>query len=424
MIRIPMAAFLAAILALVAAGSFAGAQAASESVASQSGGVTAAATDDTYSDPTYFPIRGNTTTGCVKSNCPGPHHGVWAIDIYGNFGDGIYPMGNGIAHVGGIDNTCSTLGGDRHGTWVYVDHGGGLVSRYHHLRKITISDGQKVTTSTQIGEMGSTGDTCPAKVAYLHLDILKVEGDQEIRQELPQMSACHQDRLVRYPEALGYKGWDDVAVGLPMSNTGDQCVPQASRASAPANVSMQVQKSLQDILISWSSPPVGASLVHKYAISYNKWKSGKGIWGQDQYFYTPAPASSYQLTGLKRGSKYKVKLWGVDGGGATLAATQELVMAEVPAPPRIIKAGKTGTRTLSFRWAGVDKRGSKLKGYSVGVKQLSGKGKRLEKWKDIPLSKRGSTWKKLKSRTRYALMVRGINGAGYGEIGTVTSRTD
>ena len=44
-----------------------------------------------------------------------------------------------------------------YGNIIYVDHGGGVVTRYAHLRKIETTKGAAVSAGDQIGQVGSTG---------------------------------------------------------------------------------------------------------------------------------------------------------------------------------------------------------------------------------------------------------------------------
>jgi murein DD-endopeptidase MepM/ murein hydrolase activator NlpD len=55
-----------------------------------------------------------------------------------------------------------------YGKFVEVDHGHGIVTRYGHLHRITVTRGQKVPAHFQVGELGSTGrSTGP----HLHYEI-------------------------------------------------------------------------------------------------------------------------------------------------------------------------------------------------------------------------------------------------------------
>lgn len=55
-----------------------------------------------------------------------------------------------------------------YGQYIEINHGNGLISRYGHLNKILVSNGQYVTTSTHIGLAGSTGHSSGP---HLHFEI-------------------------------------------------------------------------------------------------------------------------------------------------------------------------------------------------------------------------------------------------------------
>ncbi|MBI4028965.1 MAG: M23 family metallopeptidase [Candidatus Blackburnbacteria bacterium] len=83
------------------------------------------------------------------------------IDLKGKVGDPIRPVMDGKVMV--IEN--SRLG---YGKSVVVDHLNGYGSRYAHLSKIYVSEGQDVDTRTTIGEVGTTGRVTGP---HLHLEI-------------------------------------------------------------------------------------------------------------------------------------------------------------------------------------------------------------------------------------------------------------
>lgn len=84
-----------------------------------------------------------------------------AIDIDGETGDPIKPIKAGVVDY--VEN--SNVGYGKH---VIVDHGNNLKTLYAHLSKINVKNGDNVTTSTVIGEMGSTGRSTGS---HLHLEV-------------------------------------------------------------------------------------------------------------------------------------------------------------------------------------------------------------------------------------------------------------
>lgn len=59
-----------------------------------------------------------------------------------------------------------------YGKVVEVDHGGGVLTRYAHMRKIVTQKGAAVTAGTQLGEMGATGR---ATGTHLHFEV-RIDG--------------------------------------------------------------------------------------------------------------------------------------------------------------------------------------------------------------------------------------------------------
>lgn len=57
---------------------------------------------------------------------------------------------------------------DGYGNVVFVDHGGGVVTRYAHLKKIDIARNTVVVAGQQVGEIGSTGRTTGP---HLHFEV-------------------------------------------------------------------------------------------------------------------------------------------------------------------------------------------------------------------------------------------------------------
>ncbi|WP_319498200.1 M23 family metallopeptidase [uncultured Cohaesibacter sp.] len=74
------------------------------------------------------------------------HSGIDVADAYGS-----------LIRAAGLGTV--TYAGPRagYGLMVEVDHGNGVVSRYAHMSKVLAKEGEKVTTATVLGKVGSTG---------------------------------------------------------------------------------------------------------------------------------------------------------------------------------------------------------------------------------------------------------------------------
>ena len=55
-----------------------------------------------------------------------------------------------------------------YGNAVYIDHGGGLITRYGHLSRVSVQRGQRVQGGQQVGKAGSTGNSTGP---HLHFEI-------------------------------------------------------------------------------------------------------------------------------------------------------------------------------------------------------------------------------------------------------------
>ncbi len=92
----------------------------------------------------------------------GRHLGVDLAPKSGKTGEPVYVTGNGVVAQVGFD-----AGG--YGRFILVDHGFGYKTRYAHLDKALVAEGQEVKRGQQIAEMGNTGRSTGT---HLHYEVI------------------------------------------------------------------------------------------------------------------------------------------------------------------------------------------------------------------------------------------------------------
>jgi len=85
-------------------------------------------------------------------------------DFRGQPGTPVMAAGDGVVRF------CGRMGG--YGNVIDVDHGGGVVTRYAHLRRITTKKAAAVSAGEVIGQVGSTGRTTGP---HLHFEV-RIDG--------------------------------------------------------------------------------------------------------------------------------------------------------------------------------------------------------------------------------------------------------
>ncbi len=83
------------------------------------------------------------------------------VDLGASIGDPVKPMKDGVVIQAGYEN-------DGYGKTILIEHGHGMTTRYAHLSKINVKEGDKVNLNTTIGLVGVTGHTTGP---HLHLEV-------------------------------------------------------------------------------------------------------------------------------------------------------------------------------------------------------------------------------------------------------------
>jgi len=127
--------------------------------------------------PSIWPVVGKLESGVGGRRNPFSGRGYEyheGLDIDAGYGTPVQVAATGKVIIAGWQRG--------YGNVVYVDHGGGLSTRYGHLSEVDVSVGQAVTRGQTIGLVGSTGrSTGP----HLHYEVRINNQPVDPRQYLP-----------------------------------------------------------------------------------------------------------------------------------------------------------------------------------------------------------------------------------------------
>lgn len=380
----------------------------------------ARSTGPKYSDPTYLPLRRPARVSCVKTNCRQPngdfYHGDWAIDFLGQPGDPIMAAGYGVAHVGGYENRCGVRAESR-GNWVWIDHGGGEVTYYYHMRRIRISDGQAVTPDTRIGDMGNRGaKSCG--VSYLHFERRITNRDSKRVEPLP-MWACVNGRGTRFPQAAGYSTWNMPKLQEWVVSGGTGCLPRPARSGRPELVGARPNGGTDGAVLTWRAPIVNPQLVTSYRVYVSLWHPSTGEWDAPRYYTVPAGTTKWTVPNLQYRRTYRLKVAAHDRAGASpWSQSTDVVIARRPGAPPIVKVVPT-KRTIRTVWRFAPNGGNRILKYVAVLTR----GSTVVRDTTIPANVREVTWTGLSRRTQYRVSVVAVNQVGTSDPSRRTSST-
>jgi hypothetical protein len=367
-----------------------------------------------YSDPVWFPLRTPATVSCAYSNCPGPFHGYWALDFVGALGDPVYAAGAGILHVGARDSSCTTSLSEPgfEGTWVWVDHGGGVVSRYHHLDSITVPDGSLVTPATQIGRMGHSGDIAPCKANYLHFEV-RSGGLTGPRINPGQLLTCSNGAAASLPGLWGYSSWNSVTNGSRRTPTGDDsCLPGSARTPS-AVATTTTQSGDQRATVRWSTPTDPGAGISGFVITRERWSPSVQRWSAEPSLRAAPTATSLTVPGLSNGRTYRFRVY-ADGhmGFSKAGPSSTVIPAAAPLAPRVARWLTSGSTFIRFAWWKAAHRGAPVIGYRVRIRQLTSAGWSPYRTTTIMGSSLSFRWTDLRPGRRFQVRVQALSSAG------------
>lgn len=118
--------------------------------------------DGAIAVPSEKPVKSATLTSGYGTRAD-PFRGSRAnhggIDLAGPIGTQVYATADGVVKRAGWNS-----GG--YGNLIEIDHGRGIVTRYAHLSRVEVSEGQMIKRGMPIGKMGSTGRSTGSHLHY------------------------------------------------------------------------------------------------------------------------------------------------------------------------------------------------------------------------------------------------------------------
>jgi hypothetical protein len=377
-----------------------------------------------YSDPVWFPLRATAKISCTYRNCPGPYHPYWALDFLGQQGDPVYAAGAGIVHIGAIDSSCKTSASpDAPGTWLWIDHGGGVVSRYHHLDSVTVHEGQLVTPATQIGRMGHSGDYAPCQTNYLHFEV-RHGGVKGARAPIGGLIGCRGTARTAYPSALGYASWSDVPkakVSTPALGNG--CLP-SSTATSTAPAAVGAVRGAASAHLSWRAPASGASTVTSYLLSAEMYAPSVGSWHAPAYRSVSAAQRSAVVANLTNGRRYRFRVLARNAvGDSAWTRYVEVVPAARPSTPATTRGLTAGTTTVRLYWWKATEHGTPVTSYTVAIRRRLATRWSAWGYASVPAHTYSHKFTDLRRGRTYQVTVRANSSAGSTRFGVVRTTT-
>jgi hypothetical protein len=401
-----------------------------------------ASIDHPFSDPVFHPLRNPARIGCVNGN-PGVKntgepacmdaagnplkHGYPAIDILGALDDPIYAAGAGIFHPRPASPDCiPERGEDKEyaGQYVWIDHGGGVVSRYQHLNTINpaLKDGDLVTPGTLIGTMGHSGGDCDGArmIEYLHFEVRK-GGEKGKRAEVGfgpkgngvgSLYACVRGQTQEWPNAVDRtaNNWNETIWHRFFTPASDSsCVPAVPATPDPPRA-LNANAGNKVATVAWSAPPAEDKVDHVTLETRIERPSAKTLYEWKDY---PGTTTRVRLTGLTNGWTYKFRLYYHNLAGYSVAtpwvAATPVGPPTAPTGPRRLTAE---ANVIKYAWGQSYQDGVPVTGYEVAIRSRSAR-----RWSAWTITPTGSTvpnyrWDGLAFNTLYEVKVRATSTAG------------
>ena len=378
-----------------------------------------------YSDPVWYPLRRTANVSCNFQNAGcGSFHSYWALDLLGAKGDPVYAAGAGVLHVGSTDRTCKTSSSpDAPGLWVWIDHGAGIVSRYHHLDSIAVSEGALVTPSTRIGAMGSTGDFAPCTTNYLHFEV-RTGGVKGTRVNPGQLAGCEGTRRQAYPAVWGYSAWNQVAkVSRQTPALDNGCLPSATTAPTAPSSATGARGNAQAV-VRWTAATSAVGSVNRYVVAQELWSPSVGRWNDPTFRTVSASQLSTTFTGLVNGRRYRYRVLAHNSvGNSAWTRYVEVVPATAPTIPATDRGLTAAYDSVRLAWWKATAQGTPVTSYTFAIRRQKGTDWTAWTYRAVPADTLSYTYTGLREGTTYQVTVRANSAVGSSRFGTYRSIT-
>ena len=378
-----------------------------------------------YSDPVWSPLHTTAAISCVRTNCRtasgNAYHGNWAIDFTGKLGDPVYAAGAGVFHVGEYRPGCvSTADAIERGTWAWVDHGGGRVTRYHHLDSFVATEGQRVTPATVIGRMGHSGDLYPCTTNYLHFEI-RQGGVNGTRVEPKSLAVCLPSGRATMPALFGVSSFDSLVRGARSVTVSTTACVGTPWTATPAQPVLSTRRKDRAVALSWTKPPTGATQV---VLTEEVWSPSLGRYGKPVYRYLAGTTAAYTWTGLSNGRTYRFKVASKTAAGASAwSATRTAIPAGLPRAPQSPRFLTSPTRDyVHYGWWKADGNGAAVTQYRAQVR-CAKPGGTYGSWREVRVGA-STYYTNFRSLTGYRycqVRVRSVNPVGLSPWSTTST---
>jgi hypothetical protein len=400
-----------------------------------------------FSNPIWYPIHAKVYLDCVLTNpgCEGTHSD-WTMDLVretlpvgGAEGDiGVYAMGAGRLFVGDPSGSpCANTGTSNFGTWVWIDHGGGVVSRYGHFANIAVPNGTLVVAGQRIGTMGTTGKGGNCAVPYVDFQV-RHHGVGGPRVEMKTLKVCSSETrnaVEQWPADLNatdhwrpvapvfpaptkdtyFSVWNDVpkrSVDFPVAN--GSCIPDTVPNTPDIATGVTVSRSGSgQLTVHWDPAP---SLTTQVQIRLSVFHPSVNRWDyvqREQFVSVDPSASSYEFKDLTNGRLYRARVtFGNSVGWGRSSAWFSATPAAPPSAPRFRDLFVSGVRTanIHYKWYASVAHGAPVTAYEVAIRRVLADG--YTDWVTTRTPYYNYVWYDERRRASYQLRVRALSNAG------------